>query len=120
MTKEELKTMTMVLINRIGEVSKIKLGRIGRFDPTAIREAYQLIFDSVKGIEEYSKAYSKLSGNDKKEVVVSILCEYISIPWCPPFLKKILFTWTINFIVYAFNRIGGKEWIDNLFGRKEG
>jgi hypothetical protein len=117
-THEEIKKLAFLILGRIGTFKKINLGRIGRFDPVAIRDTYQLIYDSVKEVELFSKAFSKLTSDEKKNIVVEILDELVNIPWCPAFIERMLFTWTINFIVYIFNSIGGKEWIDTLFSKE--
>lgn len=118
MPKNEVKELAYVILSRLGDFSKIKLGRIGKFDPVAIKETYELVYGSVKEVELFSKKYSALDGETKKDVVIEILDELVDIPWCPAFLERMLFTWTINLVIYIFNSIGGKEWIDTLFGKE--
>lgn len=117
MSKEEIKRLALELIASLGEdVSKIKLGRIGKFDPMAIHEAYALISESVKKVEAFADNYGGMAGEDKRKVVAEVLNELIDIPWCPEFVEQALFEWSIDLVVYLYNKIGGQEWLNQLFG----
>jgi hypothetical protein len=120
LSNEEIKRLALELIESLGDdVSKIKLGRIGKFDPLAIHEAYALISESVKRVEIFADTYDGMAGEDKRKVVAEVLNDLIDIPWCPEFVEQALFEWSIDLVVYLYNKIGGQAWLNQLFGSDE-
>lgn len=115
--KQEAKRLAYEILENLGDLGDINLGRVGKFDPTALRRLYEVVYESVKDVESVSKIYGSLTGEEKKEVVVEILNESVNIPWFPEFLERVIFGLLIDIVVYVFNKIGGHDWLNNLFNK---
>ena len=118
MTKEEI----MVVVEQLKvdfEDLKIKLGGIGSFNPEAVAETYTIIQEVVKTIEGYSITIKTLSGEDKKAVALELINDIVDVPFVPEFVESALIGWSIDLAVDLFNKLGGKTWLDTLFGSTE-
>lgn len=114
MTKEEIKQLTLELFEEFDDI-KIRLGRIGKFNIDAVKEAYAIIMEVIQIIEEYSENVQQLSSEDKKAVAVEMLNDIIDIPWIPEFVEGALIGWSIDLVIEVFNKIGGNKWLEMLF-----
>ena len=118
MTKDELKELTALLFEDLKDL-KIRLGRIGKFNPEAVQETYNIIIEVIKKVETYSVEVKTLTGEDKKKLAVEIINEVVDIPWMPEYIEAAIFGWSIDLLIDVFNKLGGKAWIDSLFQKDE-
>lgn len=114
MTPEQIEQLTLELFTEFEDL-KIRLGRIGKFGPEAVRESYDIIIEAIRTIEEYSDNVQTLTSEDKKAVAVKLLNDIIDIPWTPEFVEASLISWSIDLVVDVFNKIGGQAWLSMLF-----
>ena len=114
MSKEELKEITEELFEDLKDL-KIKLGRIGKFNPEEAYKTYEIIVEVIKTLEQYSTEIRELTGAERKEVAVDLINDIVDIPFMPDFVEGALIGWSIDLAVHAFNRAGGNEWLSVLF-----
>ncbi len=114
MTPEQIEILTLELFEQFEDL-KIRLGRIGKFGPEAVKESYDIIIEAIRTIEDYSENVQQLTSEDKKAVAVKLLNEIIDIPWTPEFVEASLISWSIDLVVDVFNKIGGNAWLEMLF-----
>lgn len=115
MTPEQIEQLTLELFEDFEDI-KIRLGRIGDFNPDAVKECYEIIVEVIQIIEEYSNNVQQLTGEEKKEVAVKMLNDIVDIPWVPDFVEGALIGWSIDLIVTLFNKYIGQEWLEIIFG----
>ena len=118
MTPEQLEQITLELLAEFEDI-KIRLGRIGKFSPEAVRECYNIIVDVVRLIEDYSANVQLLTGEEKKEVAVKMLNDVVDIPWVPEFVEASLIGWSIDLVIDLFNKYIGQDWLNLIFGDDE-
>jgi hypothetical protein len=117
MTDKELEILSDELFEDLKDL-KIRLGRFGKFDRSAVFETYDIIIDVIKNVEEHSTNMSKLSGSDKKDLAVLVINKIIDIPFLPEYFEGVLIEWSIELSVQIVNKIGGKDWLNTLFGKE--
>ena len=118
MTPEQLEQITLELLAEFEDI-KIRLGRIGKFSPEAVRECYNIIVDVVRLIEDYSANVQLLTGEEKKEVAVKMLNDVVDIPWVPEFVEASLIGWSIDLVIDLLNKYIGQDWLNLIFGDDE-
>lgn len=118
MTQEQIIALTAELFEDFEDL-KIRLGRIGKFGPEAVKESYEIIIEAVRVIEDYSNNVQTMTSEDKKAVAVNLLNGIIDIPWTPEFVEASLISWSIDLVVDVFNKIGGNAWLEMLFPVEE-
>ena len=114
MTPEQIEILTAELFESFEDLN-IRLGRIGKFGPEAVKEAYDIIVEAIRVIEDYSENVQQLTSEDKKAVAVKLMNEIIDIPWTPEFVEASLISWSIDLVVDVFNKVGGNKWLEMLF-----
>ena len=66
----------------------------------------------VASVEAIAAAMSGMTGSAKREAVVDILSDAISLPlWFAPF-KRTIIGWLVDMTVFAWNTLVGHQWID--------
>ena len=107
--------LTKQLVEEMKDL-RVSLGRIGKFSPEAVKSAYGIIIEAIRRIEVYTTEVKKLTSAEKKAVATRLINELVDVPIIPEAIESVLIGWSIDLIVYAFNKIGGKSWLDVLFG----
>ena len=95
MTPEELERLTLELLEDFEDI-KIRLGRIGKFSPEAVKECYNIIVEVLQLVEDYSVNVKLLSSEEKKQVAVKMLNDIVDIPWVPEFVEGAMIGWSID------------------------
>ena len=118
MTNEEKDVLIAELLVGFGDL-KIKLGRIGNFNTESVKQAYEVITEVIKMVEEYSDKIKALTGSEKKDLAVTAINKIVDIPFIPEFVEGALIGWSIDLAVELLNKVGGQDWLTSLFGDKE-
>ena len=91
---------------------KAAFGELKDFKGGGVAGAIKNIPDVVHAVEKLAKDI-KLSGDQKKEVVVEIVNRFIDIPLIPESGEAILIGFVVDAVVAAFNKYG-HDWIAKL------
>lgn len=95
-------------------IADLKAGaaEVAQFKGAKVVDMIKNIPDVVQAVEKLSSD-AKLSGDQKKDVVVEILNRYIDIPLIPESGEAILIGFVVDAVVAAFNKYG-HDWIAKL------
>jgi hypothetical protein len=74
----------------------------------SISEIYEDILDMIHWAEEFIE----LSGNEKKDVVISKIMEKYNISWLPDILERQVYSVLIDMAISILNKYVGHDWID--------
>lgn len=114
LTNEELEVLTETLVESI-KAESIKLGGLGKFDAQDLLEVHTILVDIIVHIENYATVIRTVPGEQKREVAIDVINELINIPVLPEFVEASIIGWIIDILVETFNKLGGQEWLNQLF-----
>lgn len=99
---------------------RIRLSKVQGVNLATAKAVFEIIVTAVQKVEDYSANVALLTSDEKKAVAVRLVNELVDIPWVPESIEAILFGWLVDFAVYLFNKLHGKQWFTNIFAGKVG
>lgn len=114
LTNEELEIMVETLLENI-KTETVRLGGLGKFDAQDILEVHDILIDIIVHIENYATVIRTVPGEQKREVAIDVINKLVNIPILPEFVEGSIIGWMIDILVQTFNKIGGQNWLDQLF-----
>ena len=104
-----------VVMASVRETIKTTLGYVAKIKGFDVKAIISLIADVVMAVERVAPTFGKLTGDEKKKVAVSIINEFIDIPFLPEWMEAKVIGFAIDAIVGSVNK-----WFGHLWGAKVG
>lgn len=112
MSDESNKVDVKAMADKIIADLKTAAGEVKELKGLKISEIIRNVPDVVHAVENLAKDV-KMSGDQKKDVVIEILNRFIDIPLVPESAEAILIGFVVDAVVAAFNKYG-HDWITKL------